>query len=120
MSESYMTNELYYNHQKPFVHMYIDKVIKQCSDKPEKFEYNFTFYPDSFTLDFKSDDEAYLANLISRIADGIDMVLETRYKVALFPGDDEVRDLVKAVRNGLTSSPVNGRLTIEAKYRGNL
>jgi len=120
MSESYMTNELYYNHQKPFVHMYIDDVIKQCSDEPEKFEYNFTFYPDALILDFKSDDGAYLIDLIGRIANGIDTVLETKYAVALFPGDDEVRDLVKAVRNGLTFSPVDGHLMIEAKYRGDL
>ena len=120
MSESYMTNELYYNHQKPFVHMYIDDVIKQCSDEPGKFEYNFTFYPDALILDFKSDDEAYLTDLIGRIAKGIDTVLETKYAVALFPGDNEVRELVKAVRKGLTSSMIGGRLTIKAKYRGNL
>ena len=118
MSESYMLNELYYNHQKPFVHMYIDDVIKQCSD-PEKFEYNFTFYPDELILDLKSDDEAYLTDLIGRIAEGVDTVLATKYRVALFPGDEEVRDLVRSIRNGLTS-PTNGRLTIKAKYKGSV
>jgi len=120
MSESYMTNELYYNHQKPFVHMYIDDVIKQCSDKPEKFEYNFTFYPEALILDFKSNDEAYLKDLIGRIADGIDTVLATKYRVALFPGDNDVRELVRAVRHGLTSPVTDGKLTIKAKYKGSL
>lgn len=120
MSESYMTNELYYNHQKPFIHLYIDEVIKQCSDKPEKFEYDFEFYPDVLVLEFKSGDEAYLKNLTSRIAKGIDEVLETKYRVALFPSDSEVRELIRAVRSGLTSSPVNGQLTIKAMYKGNL
>lgn len=120
MSEAYMTNELYYNHQKPFIHLYIDEVIKQCSDKPEKFKYNFEFYPDVLILDFKSNDEAYLTDLVSRIADGLDEVLATKYRVALFPGDDEVRDLVRAVRNGLTSPVTDGKLTIKAKYKGNL